>query len=723
MTRTESDDESSGERTGGKSGVTPSSDAPVSVLVEIESAEDAVFFDRWLDEASEYRTADSADDADVCVADVAALRTRGEDITTAKRGQYPAYLPVLILVPQSAGRYDGLAALGPSVTETVDEHIDAPIRQAELARRLDALARIHRLSSNVAVSRERYRGLVEALPEAVLVVADGTVEYANPAAASLFGTDGGHSIEGRSIDRVVSVTEGAEDFEDAVGRALDVDGFVELTLDTGAPTPRVVEMNASHVGTDDGAGQQVLVRDVTHHLLREEQLHLYRRAMDAATVGITIADASLPDNPLVYVNDEFCRLTGRPRADLLGRNARIGQCADTDEATKRRLREAIDAGESVSVEILNERLDGERWWNDLEVTPVRDEAGEVTHFVGFQRDVTERRERKQRLERYETMIQTAVNPIFALDADGRFREVNDAMAEFVGRSREQLRGEDVASVLDQSALETYRAAIADLESSDAIATSTAPVTATNATGVARRFEMSIALDPDEQGSVCLLHDVTEREERRQRLSVLDRVLRHNLRNKLNVVLGHVETLKSDGAAEETVENIERAAQELLGLSETAREFHRTFSRDANPHRSDVMASLAEVVDTVRKRHPEAVITVEGPRSVRAFVAEATFLAIEELIDNGIVHKEGDDPTVEVSVSRGDNYVDVAIRDYGPPVPDHELEVIDRNVERPLSHSSGIALWLSVWAIRRTGGEVEYERLGDGNRMTVFLPAA
>ena len=116
------------------------------------------------------------------------------------------------------------------------------------------------------------------------------------------------------------------------------------------------------------------------------------RSVDEAPVGITISDPSLPDNPMVYVNDAYEELTGYVAEDVLGRNCRFLQGPDTDEEPVREMREAIDAEEPVSVELINYREDGTPFWNQVTIAPISDADGEVIHYVGFQNDVTDRKE-------------------------------------------------------------------------------------------------------------------------------------------------------------------------------------------------------------------------------------------------------------------------------------------------------------------------------------------
>jgi len=125
-------------------------------------------------------------------------------------------------------------------------------------------------------------------------------------------------------------------------------------------------------------------------------LGLKERTMDEAPVGITISDPSVPDNPMIYANRSFVRLTGYPIEEVLGRNCRFLQGPGTDEADVDRMREAIASERDVTVVVRNYRQTGESFWNEVTIAPIRAD-GEVSHFVGFQSDVTDREEAKREL--------------------------------------------------------------------------------------------------------------------------------------------------------------------------------------------------------------------------------------------------------------------------------------------------------------------------------------
>ena len=137
------------------------------------------------------------------------------------------------------------------------------------------------------------------------------------------------------------------------------------------------------------------------------QLALKDRALDAAAEGITIADARLPDRPLIYVNEGFERLTGYRREEILGTNCRFLQGQDRPTETVDEIRHALTEERECTVEIRNYRKDGTPFWNRLSITPVRDVSGSVTHFIGVQSDITKRREAEDALRRAKDDLETA----------------------------------------------------------------------------------------------------------------------------------------------------------------------------------------------------------------------------------------------------------------------------------------------------------------------------
>jgi PAS domain S-box-containing protein len=141
------------------------------------------------------------------------------------------------------------------------------------------------------------------------------------------------------------------------------------------------------------------------------QLSLKDRALATSSEGITIADATKPDYPLIYVNEGFEKLTGYSADYACGTNCRFLQGKDTDPSAAEEIRRAIREKRECVVEILNYRKNGEPFWNRLSITPILDAAGEVTHFVGIQSDVTARRRAEEALRTSNAKLEQANNVI------------------------------------------------------------------------------------------------------------------------------------------------------------------------------------------------------------------------------------------------------------------------------------------------------------------------
>lgn len=137
------------------------------------------------------------------------------------------------------------------------------------------------------------------------------------------------------------------------------------------------------------------------------QLELKDRALAATFEGITIADAGLPDNPLIYANAGFERLTGYGVSEVLGRNCRFLQGPGTDPEAAAALRTAIREKRAVTVQLLNYRKNGTPFWNRLSITPVLDASGTVTHFIGVQSDVTVEKEAQDALQKANERLEAA----------------------------------------------------------------------------------------------------------------------------------------------------------------------------------------------------------------------------------------------------------------------------------------------------------------------------
>ncbi|WP_439629959.1 PAS domain S-box protein [Gemmata sp.] len=146
-----------------------------------------------------------------------------------------------------------------------------------------------------------------------------------------------------------------------------------------------------------------LAQDITERRRAEVTLALRDRAIQAVKQGILITDPNQPDNPIIYASPGFLQMTGYAADEVLGRNCRFLQGRATDPGAVARLREAVKQKRPCTVELLNYRKDGTPFWNELSVSPVQDATGRLTHFVGAEVDVTERRLLEEQLRQSQKM--------------------------------------------------------------------------------------------------------------------------------------------------------------------------------------------------------------------------------------------------------------------------------------------------------------------------------
>nr|WP_307728156.1 EAL domain-containing protein [Massilia terrae] len=138
--------------------------------------------------------------------------------------------------------------------------------------------------------------------------------------------------------------------------------------------------------------------DISERRQQERALRLRERALHAASNGIVITRCAGKDHPIEYVNPAFERITGYPAEEVIGRDSRFMAAPDLDAAERLEVRTALEAHRAVNVVFRNARKNGELFWNELNITPVADDNGAVTHFIGIINDVTASKQRTAHLE-------------------------------------------------------------------------------------------------------------------------------------------------------------------------------------------------------------------------------------------------------------------------------------------------------------------------------------
>ena len=417
---------------------------------------------------------------------------------------------------------------------------------------------------------------------------------------------------------------------------------------------------------------------------------------------------------------------------------------------------------------------------EYEVTVTELSRGERVRVLTF-RNVTERRRVERR---YRTYVEQSNDVLLVVDGDGLIEYVSDAARRGFGYDPGEITGQRVLGIVHpddrEEVTDTVRSAIDHHHEDQASADQTGSTTADPDSHTTAGDESHAAGDtPSEDGSagdhptdaglaggsgerpvdrgrfrvlhaeggwrtveaivavggaatdervLMNLRDVTDQQRYEQRLRVLNRVLRHDLRNDANVVLGYADLLLESDLPEharERAETIRRKAARLVELGEQARAVDRTLHAAASETRPIHLGSVIDdVARQARETYPDGAVETTCPREVFVEANDLLASAIWELVANGIEHNDGTAPWVRLSVTVGDEWVYVTVTDDGPGIPESERAVLDHGTETALEHGSGLGLWLVKWTADAVDGDVSFaERTPRGSEVTLrLLPA-
>ncbi|WP_313931779.1 MULTISPECIES: PAS domain S-box protein [Nostoc] len=221
------------------------------------------------------------------------------------------------------------------------------------------------------------------------------------------------------------------------------------------------------------AGTPTMLRgfmfDITDMKLVEETLRLRERALAATSNGIIITDARLAYNPVIYVNPAFEEITGYSATDVIGQNCRFLQGSDTKQLALDELRSSIKAGKSCKVVLRNYRKDGKLFWNQLNISPIHDENGKLSHFIGIQTDISDvynelrlRKLAEARLRNQALTFENIHDGAIITDLTGSIIDWNPAAesmfgytkAEVLGKTPSILHKPEVVATLTTEVLQT-----------------------------------------------------------------------------------------------------------------------------------------------------------------------------------------------------------------------------------------------------------------------------
>ncbi|MHC3437301.1 PAS domain S-box protein [Natrialbaceae archaeon A-gly3] len=566
--------------------------------------------------------------------------------------------------------------------------------------------------------RERRKDLFEKVQEMADV---GGWEY-NVDSGEMWRTEHMYDLYDLSADDTPSLAEGIEFFHPEDRR--NVGEAFERAIEHGEPydiEARIVTADGetkwvrtkAEPQYENGAVTRVrgAIQDVTGRKEREKELEHSRERLqvlfDKSPDVIIVHDV---EGRVLDINEKHAENLGYTREELLSMDVtdfEVGACGEDLE----RIWAEMDVGSRREVLGAHQRKDGsafpvEVWLNKLEIDGQE-------RILAVSRDITERKQREQDLARFRRAIESAGHAIFLTERDGTITYVNPAFEEITGYTASEAIGEQPRILSSGEMSEAYYeeqwTTILSGELWEEL------VVNQRKSGELYHAHQTIAPITDDDGEVvefvAIQTDITERKEREQQLNTLDRVLRHNLRNELNVVEGHAEVIQNAGtdAIRGHAERILVGAKRLLETAEKGRKVTRILSETPHLEPLDVATVVEQKADGIRTNHPTATVEVDAPERAMVAASDRIGEAITELLENAVGHSDRPDPTVTIDVRPDEETVRIRIADDGPGIPAMERTILEETrKEEDLYHGSGLGLWFVHWVVRRSHGNLAFE---------------
>jgi len=471
--------------------------------------------------------------------------------------------------------------------------------------------------------------------------------------------------------------------------------------------------------------------DIDDRKRREEELErtreLIERTQESASIGWWEVD--LIDESLTW-SDEVYRIHGVPVDESVDLEEAVDfYHPDDREAIQTAFDRLTEEGEPYDLELRIVTASGQTRWVRAIGDPQFDDAGDVVGALGLFQDITERKEYEIALEatreELRKIIDLVPDLVFVKNRGGEYLLANEATAEAYGKTPEEVEGHSEAEIIPdaEDSSEFRQDDLEVIESGEPKAIG--EETLTTAAGKTRILQtVKIPYKVPETGEDAVLgyaRDVTELkeyertlEQQRDSLTLLNQVVRHDIRNQLMVVESYTELLEDslpDDQSRTYARTVIEAAKQAAEITETAKDVTDVLLQvgaDRTP--MSLRDELSEQIERIRSDQDRATVSVDGAiPDVRVLADDMLESVFRNLLTNAVVHNNNDVAEITVSTRVTDDSVRVSIADNGPGIADKHKEQIFKEGEKGLeSGGTGIGLYLVKTLVGKYGGDVWVE---------------
>ena len=517
-----------------------------------------------------------------------------------------------------------------------------------------------------------------------------------------------------------------------------------------------VFLSVTALREDGGAvtGFVGIARDITLRRRAEEELRKLYRAVEQSPATVVVTD----DNGIIeYVNPKFTQITGYSAQEAIGQNPRILKSGEKPPEEYRELWETITSGREWRGVFHNRKKNGDLYWESVSISPVKDEIGNITHFVAVKEDITEIRAAQEELAKLSLVASKTDNAVIITDREGRVEWVNDGFTRITGYAMAEMIGKKPGNVLrgpltDEETRNRIREAIASKKSF------TEEILNYRKDGSSYWLSMTITPVLNEQGEVlrfvAIESDISERKRTEAELQKAKREadsanrakseflasMSHEIRTPMNAILGMADLLWDSDLTEEQRQYVgifRSAGENLLGLINDILDLSKVESGrmtlDTVRFNPEEILNEACGMMSPRANKKDLELTCRiSPDIPRGLVGDPVRLrqVLLNLIGNAIKFTEKGEIRVEAGPAatggpslQGEStcLLEVKVADTGVGIPPEKLDAIFERFTQADSSTtrkyggSGLGLTISKQLVELMGGRIGVEsRPGGGS---------
>lgn len=425
---------------------------------------------------------------------------------------------------------------------------------------------------------------------------------------------------------------------------------------------------------------------------QNEKLHILEKAVNSTDVGITITDANKKDQPIVFVNDGFTKLTGYTREEIIGKNCRFLQEDDRDQDVLKDMRDYIKNGKKGRSILRNYKKDGTPFWNELSIAPIKDKHHEVSHFIGVQNDVTKLIETQEALkderDLQQLVTENSTDMISRHSLDGTYLYVTPSSEQLLGYTPEELVGNNAFDFFHPDDFELVDEAHKVLyENPGNNETVTVAYRKKTKSGEYKWVETvsRASLNPEDNTIVEIqsnTRDISTRKKHEQELeyavhekNVLLQEIHHRVKNNLAVISGLLQIQQFETEDEALNKILGNSVSRIKSMALIHEKLYRSKSL-SHLEFDDYLKDLISTISRSQTHNNNFEIQIESDKTIlNVNQGVPCALILNEIISNAIEHAfvGREHGTIWVSLKENGDRITISIKDDGIGIPDGLLE--------------------------------------------------